>query len=423
MLHGWPRQDHYGRCIYPGTLVDAHKSSLGEPGCGRKTKDERGRNWVHQSSVSRCSDLVSLGRPDYRTPYSRLPVVILLLATMIAMEDVRQKHQRDQQLSRSSVVKPPIKRRCAAPGKDEHTLCVLHALISRNKADISVGDVISCLQVHGKAAYAVDQCRRTPVLLAVQQGCSDQVIRTLFNANPNAVVQVDCMGQTALGLLYHASKPTSLLQYVLVKKPSLALWESTSFSRRKIVDCITQSWSKASVSQAKNDHTGWIKLILTVRAAYQATFDPRSIGQDDELHLALEMGLPANVLRLFVELYPHQVSRPMARHGGILPLHYVLLAKMFNAGKPPYDGSIVLKLLDAFPGAAAASFRGQLPLHMALTQGRQWTDGLHELVLAYPPAIHAVDPTLRLYPVMIAASCGKCSLDTVFSLLQECPCL
>jgi hypothetical protein len=325
-----------------------------------------------------------------------------------------QGQSRKQQ---SIVSAPSVKRLCADTCQE--VVYPLHALMQASK-NVSVENVMACLEHHPNAAKAMDGNKRTPIFYAVQQGFSDQMFETLFEAFSQGILQVDVMGQTALGLLYQASKSPKLLHFVFEKQPSLAIWKPKTFSGRMWVDYTCQNWDNACLAQVENNPTAWEKLVCTVKAAHRATFD-QPIGQDEELHVAIEMKLSAHILGLFLELYPHQVFQPMKRSGGMLPLHFAVSQAV---NKKSFSKACFVRcLIEKYPQSTAVAYQGQYPLHAALAHGREWTDGIQELVFAFPSVIHIADPDSKLYPVMIAASSDVCSLNTIFCLLKESPLL
>ncbi|GKY99286.1 hypothetical protein MPSEU_000883700 [Mayamaea pseudoterrestris] len=339
-----------------------------------------------------------------------------------ATASLKNKHLLEEQPTLASLllVAPPMKRFCASLAK-KTAYSPLHALIRTSSKNLAVAEIKACLHDYPKAANAVDANGRTPIFHAIRQDCSSQVVQILFDAFPDAIVHTDVMGQDALGLLYHPSKSVNMLEYVLHRQPSLALWQTKTFSRRKLVDAICDNWSKtANPLNVASEPIGWTKLMLTIKAAHFATFN-QSIKHDEEFHVALELGLSNSLLHLMLSVYPHQASLPMRRCENMLPLHFVVSHTMMK--KPTFDATLVRRLVETFPRAAGFAHHGHLPLHAALAAGRQWTDGVKELSFAFPAAIHMIDANFRLYPVLIAASSDVSSFNTVFSLLKECPIL
>ena len=327
------------------------------------------------------------------------------------------KHMREKGRQPSS--SPPIKRRCAIPLVNNYGQTKLHQLTKHT--NVSDEEIKKCLKEHPEAVRMVDFYGRTPLFYAVKQNCSLSVFEILFDVYPDGLVQVDMMGHTALAMLYHASKPVTLLAYVCKRQPSLMLLRGNSFSARKWVDSVCDAWSKLDVACVDDDQKGWAKLLLTIDAAHRATFG-QAIGQKEELHIALELGLCSNLLCKFVQLYPLQLQREMSRSHCKLPLHHVLTTQTFDLTDDS-GATLICCMLAAFSLAASiGDCDGRFPLHLALARGCQWaTSGVKEIVYAAPKTLHTADPLSGLCPVLTAAASDVCSLDTVFCLLRESP--
>jgi len=66
--------------------------------------------------------------------------------------------------------------------------------------------------------------------------------------------------------------------------------------------------------------------------------------------------------------------------------------------------------------------QGRLPLFTACEKGLQWSQGLYEIVEGYGAAIEGRDESTGLEAFILAAvEPTSCSLETVFSLLQDHP--
>jgi len=70
--------------------------------------------------------------------------------------------------------------------------------------------------------------------------------------------------------------------------------------------------------------------------------------------------------------------------------------------------------------AKVADSNGSLPLHLSLSSGKSWNDGVKELFEAAPHSLQTMDQD-GLPPVIIASSGGRCDLTTIFELLRNDP--
>jgi ankyrin repeat protein len=75
-------------------------------------------------------------------------------------------------------------------------------------------------------------------------------------------------------------------------------------------------------------------------------------------------------------------------------------------------------------GAHIPDPSGRLPLHLALSSGKRWNEGVQQLIAAYPDAVSLPDRSSKLYPFMLAASCGlDMDVTSTYEILRLNPCL
>lgn len=72
-------------------------------------------------------------------------------------------------------------------------------------------------------------------------------------------------------------------------------------------------------------------------------------------------------------------------------------------------------------GAELSDPSGRLPLHLALMSGKGWSDGIQQLIEAYPESLCLPDRSSRLYPFMLAASRVNCDISLVYEILRLNP--
>ena len=164
----------------------------------------------------------------------------------------------------------------------------------------------------------------------------------------------------------------------------------------------------------KMQNDRWMKLVLTVRAAHL-----HMTGETDnqpELHVALRVACPFQVLLRFVEMYPDQASIVMMPDS-CYPLHFFL--SRHDVTKE--SQSVVQSLISAYPHAINHRYNGRLPLHLAIESGRKWEYGMEDIVYAGPNNLDCVDTHSGLVPFLHAASLPCTDLSTVYSILRENP--
>ena len=267
-----------------------------------------------------------------------------------------------------------------------------------------------------------------PLFYALKRGCSIDVIQLLFDEFPDAILFKDFCGDTPLYLLYHPSKDSRILQYVLKKMPSLAVYKEHSFSGQPLVSRICAPWASKELLPTKLDintnatlRDRWTKLVLTVRAAHAHSLAREGenvdcSGNSRELHVALEYSCPPLVLCHFAEMYPEQASIPM-KGSGCYPLHYFLGSCEFVR-----DSKVAVQsLIKAFPLAVHKLHHGRVPLHVAISKGITWNNGIHDLVYTGPENLDRPEPSTGMVPFAQAAASEWPELSTVYNLLRENP--
>jgi hypothetical protein len=253
-------------------------------------------------------------------------------------------------------------------------------------------------------------------------------VELLFDCFPDAILFIDFCGDCPLYLLYHPSKDYRILKHVLGQMPSLALHKENTFSGQPMVKRICAPWTSKQLALTRSDvetnaalKDRWTKLVLTVRAAHTFTtgqkHDEDPLAQTPELHVALEFSCPPLVLCHFAQMYPEQVSMVMAKDG-CYPLHYFL--SRCNSTRD--SKAAVQSLIAGFPQAVNhLGNDGQLPIHLAISPGRKWQDGIQDVVYGEPNNLDCPDPQTGLIPFLQAASLECCDLSTVYHLLRENP--
>ena len=74
----------------------------------------------------------------------------------------------------------------------------------------------------------------------------------------------------------------------------------------------------------------------------------------------------------------------------------------------------------SIPTKSNAKRNGQLPLHLALTSGKEWEEGVRALVRLHPDGVRKKDPLTGLYPFMLAAISYNSCIDLKHSKNASC---
>lgn len=295
----------------------------------------------------------------------------------------------------------------------------LHLLCQNPDADIASCNELIATNL--AAAFKRDVYGRTPLFYSLKRGCSDEVVQSVFEANPDAVLERDFCGITPVYLIYHGSKDPSILKSMLKYRPSLALKKIHSFAGPDLLRLVCSPWealfntNAADVRRNAELSNQWEKVVLTVTAAHTCLHNLKN-EQTHELHVALELPCSPRILSWFVRMYPNQVKVPMT--DGKLPLHAFVTSKIYINNKE--TDSLIQMFLEIYPESAGSWFRGKLPIHHAIESGCTWTNGLQRLLYAYPEARQMPNSESRLYPFMMAAY-DSCDLNTLYNMIREGP--
>lgn len=90
-----------------------------------------------------------------------------------------------------------------------------------------------------------------------------------------------------------------------------------------------------------------------------------------------------------------------------------------------HQPSVIEILLEAStdPARIRCPLDGRLPLHLAISSGKHWFEGVKAIMDAYPDAIMLPDRPTGLYPFMLAAVGDNADPTTIFELLVANPAL
>ena len=141
----------------------------------------------------------------------------------------------------------------------------------------------------------------------------------------------------------------------------------------------------------------WRKLKIWIW--HDCTWD--NIPRRDEflLHAALSNpDTPVWVANLIIECFPRSASIPIPRSGGKFPLHiacetdkYVHLPFEFK-----HSRTVIDLTLHAYPDAVLMKWDDQLPIHLAINAGKEWSD-LKALAEEEPASLAVPDPKFDLF--------------------------
>lgn len=159
----------------------------------------------------------------------------------------------------------------------------------------------------------------------------------------------------------------------------------------------------------------WEKAVHLILASYQGIQDP--IKKKSVIHAAAFCVVPRCILNMAVRLYPDELTEE--DENGDTPLSILLRCpnscrsdlgwENDDDGKQGVNGINTLDMIQTVlwanhSAAAVANRDGRLPLHLAIANGVQWSNGVQDIFLANPSAVSIRDPITRLFPFMHASA-------------------
>lgn len=217
----------------------------------------------------------------------------------------------------------------------------------------------------------------------------------------------------------------------------------------------------------------WTKTELLLRCAHHGHLGntrPGGLIQFRAVHAAAAVDCPRAIVKIATKIYPHQIEerdehgltplmiaaaahvykvRDLSDQGYTLedviysenPGHEIQTTQHSNNGMGSSDysegnldsgnssmyPSVIEILLEAHRtcpvrGARLLDPSGRLPLHIALSSGKRWEEGVKQLIEAYPDAVSLSDRSSKLFPFMLAASSSR-DLTSTYELLRLNPSL
>ena len=268
----------------------------------------------------------------------------------------------------------------------------------------------------------------TPLHAACRCGASMEVLEVLLHANPNVVHERDFEGLTPLLRLW--------VRYVVILGD----------------DAIESVNCAADLSGELLE--AWNKTELLLRCAHFGNIDEdcQQGRVFRAVHAASAVDCPRAVVKIAARVYPKQLDEK--DEYGRTPLLIACQAPIFKVRDLSDEGytledvihgderskwgnseettdassqpSVIEILLHANQEAASSAACvpdrfDRLPLHLALSSGKGWNDGVKQLIEVYPEAMHVRDISTSLYPFMLAAEGWKGDLSTTLELLRHNP--
>lgn len=340
----------------------------------------------------------------------------------------------------------------------------LHITCSSQHASVHVVRVLLQGGLGGESSMR-DVDGDTPLHAACRCDAPIEVLSELIKENPGAVCERDYEGLTPLLRLwvryfvilgYHVidavNGPTDLTGELGEAWDKTELLLRAAFHRSLEVE--EQVISRAKVGAGA--YAGGAIVKKNESAAIASAAGSESIKNDvvfRAVHAAAAVDCPRPVVKIATIVHPDQLEE--SDEGGLLPLMIAASAPIFkvhdlsdegyqledfihgdntshtysdeeqdSGGLSSLQPSVIEILLGASPRAASVpDSDGRLPLHLAIASNKKWTEGINDIIKAYPDAVMFRDKKTNLYPFMLAAANKAPDLNTIFEILRCNPML
>mmetsp|Transcript_25188 Transcript_25188/g.33430 ORF Transcript_25188/g.33430 Transcript_25188/m.33430 type:complete len:405 (-) Transcript_25188:379-1593(-) len=220
-----------------------------------------------------------------------------------------------------------------------------------------------------------------PLHWAVRLSAPDHVLCLLLSANPFGGLVPDRAGRTPVSIIWdrHEKNLSGMC-----------------------VDAGLSADVLKSLNRKLTKGSGWRKMMLLLRAAYNGTVTPEPPGGREfrPIHAVAGTDCPISLLQTILRLHESRVRETDER--GMTPLAVAVESHVFD---PLYSGAVIAEILRYYPEAASVPHPvdGRLPLVSAISSGKTWDGGVRMLFNAEPWVISNRDRVSGLYPFMLAA--------------------
>lgn len=117
-----------------------------------------------------------------------------------------------------------------------------------------------------------------------------------------------------------------------------------------------------------------------------------------------------------IKRYVEDIARIMNCHHVSIPL----LCAAIRISTPHSHLKCIIDLVNN--SAKVRDYTNRLPIHLAVERGMNFSEGLKDIIEAYPVAAYEVDPKTLMYPFALAARSEEpCNLDGIYELMRQHP--
>ena len=263
---------------------------------------------------------------------------------------------------------------------------------------------------------ARDSRGRSMLQCALQNCCSNPDILSLLISSKEKVLEYDSSGRTALHVTLSRHEVNYLIIKLFLDVAPEASQVTTKSGQHPLKMAFQQYTKGINQLNARSNSLEYRRAVINWWRIVRLLLDATGPNKTN-LQTALESNAPLEVVQRLVEENPEQAVVP--NELGEYPLAMALKFEYHS------NDELVNMLLDLDSSAVRQLDRdGRSVLALAAESRNISPLTMNRLIRAYPEALGLIDPSRKLFPVLIAA-CDSCPSDdrifVIYELLSACP--
>jgi len=291
---------------------------------------------------------------------------------------------------------------------NNHGSYPLHYAWKDRTSDFSIVKLL--LKLYPQAVSCQNDYGATPIFMAVNWDASVEVMDLLLGSCPAAAQVKDergiCSISSAWNLFVHQVKVDD--------EADINKEKERVKRNRKLLKLASSQYDLEGKAEL-----WWNKMQILMKASYHNSIkDPLPNIKWRVLHAAAGCDCPPDLMSLVLKMYRNHLF--LKDENKNLPIHIICAGHTYV--KQPFESEFeptISKIALEFPeGVKIKGGDGKLPLHIAVQNGKAWSEGVSRLIELYPESVRVCDKKTRLFPAMLMAesSHSKASQNKLITL-------
>ena len=251
---------------------------------------------------------------------------------------------------------------------------------------------------------------QTMLQSALQHYCSNPDILGLLITSKEKVVEHDSFGRTALHVALSRPETNLLIVQIMLGAAPEASQVPSKWGERPLTMAYEYYTQRVHDLKSRSNSISACRDVMNWWRVVGLLLDAAGTGKS-KLPTALETRAPIEVIKSLLKEYPEQIKAPTGH--GDYPIAVAM--KMQHMAK---DELINLLLDCDSTTTSKPDSEGRSVLSLAAECDDLTANTMNRLIRAHPDALRSIDPTTKLYPVLIAA-CDMHSTNVDVSVIYE----